>query len=399
MLTDTFNSYDQNTQLVPAEVLEVIYTDSNPEVIYGIRAKLINQGPSTNNIDDGFIAVPLNPNIMQIPIVGEIVLLMKSTDASTGKFSRIQRIYYLTILNLQSSTHHNSNPLLTKTIPKSSSRNLSDSYLESSTGNSNQTETSKVDSDFSENANVKPLQPYIGDVIFSGRYGQSIRFSTTPKGGVFSVKPKFSKAVGAPITIFRNTKQQSNTGAINDFVTEKFTTDDNIIVMASGQQLEFEQSAKQFSSINSNQLTSWKTEKWGQTPQTLISSGRIIFNSTQKEIMAFAKAGIGLSSETTIALDAKNKVSLNATQIELGTSAIEPLVLGNQLTLLLNNLIAAINTYTTAINAGLAPAAAVGQFAPALAILTPTIALQTAISSIQSTLNSQTILSKTSKTK
>ena len=88
----------------------------------------------------------------------------------------------------------------------------------------------------------------------------------------------------------------------------------------------------------------WKDEKWGVTPQTLISSGRIIFNSTQKEIIAFAKNGIGLSSETSIAIDAKETISLNATKIELGTDSKEALILGNAFKTWIENLIQVLGT-------------------------------------------------------
>ena len=100
--------------------------------------------------------------------------------------------------------------------------------------------------------------------------------------------------------------------------------------MASGQNLTFEQSSKKLTSLNSKNLTSWKSERWGTTPQTLISSGRIVFNSTQKEIIAFAKKGIGLSSETNIALEAGNTVVLNAPRIELGDNATQPIILSQQ---------------------------------------------------------------------
>ena len=158
-----------------------------------------------------------------------------------------------------------------------------------------------------------------------GRYGNSIRFTATPEGPEFEVAPKFSEAPGAPITIFRNSAGTNG----NLLTTEDFTNEDNVIVMASGQRLEFEQASSVLSSAKSKKITSWSDEGWGTTPQTLISSGRIIFNSTQKEIIAFAKNGIALSSATAITIDATDNVSINATKIELGTDSDEPLILGN----------------------------------------------------------------------
>jgi hypothetical protein len=184
-------------------------------------------------------------------------------------------------------------------------------------------------------------------MLIEGRYGNSIRFSTTPKSGKFTVQPKWSNGKpAAPITIFRNTKQSTDTKKVNDFVTEDFTNEENIIVQASGQKLEFEQASGLLTAIKKHKITSWKDENWGTTPQTLISSGRIVFNSTQKEIIAFAKNGIGLSSETTVAIDAKDAISLNADKIELGTDAKEALILGNAFKTWMENLIQAISTLT-----------------------------------------------------
>ena len=79
----------------------------------------------------------------------------------------------------------------------------------------------------------------------------------------------------------------------------------------------------------------------------MLSSGRIVFNSSQKEIIAFAKNGIGLSSETNVAIDAKQTVVINGGQkILLGTNATEALVLGTSWQTWMNNLINALGVST-----------------------------------------------------
>lgn len=319
-------------QLMPAEVQEIIYSDSNPNLTYGIRVKLLDgtAGSDTTSVTS-ITAKPLNVNILRVPIVGEIVLLLKAPSSYTSGLRSTTDNYYLDIVSLQSSVHHNSLPTITKLETQNGQANGdSNKYSEAGAGNTQKQSQPKVDENFTENSSVKPLQHYVGDVLFLGRYGNSMRFSTTPKSGKFSIKPKWSKGPeSAPITILRNSAQDTNTNRINDFTTENFTKDDNVIVMASGQNIEFEQSSKVLKSASSKGITSWKDENWGTTPQILISSGRIVFNSSQKEIIAFAKNGIALSSETTISIDSKDNVSLNATKIELGTDANEQLILGN----------------------------------------------------------------------
>ena len=337
-----------------AEVKEVIYLDDNPKLIYGIKVAKLD-GPGAEDDTSGILqtAVPLNYNILRIPIVGEVVLILRAPSSYTTGIRNTEALYYLDIVSLQRSEHHNALPTIsTKSIISISDSSKSNDYENSSTGNTKQTNTPKIDRNFLENSTAKPLQHYVGDVIIKGRYGHSLRFTSTPKSGKFAVAPKFSEAAGNPITILRSSKQGKDTGRINDFQTEMFTEEDNVLVMASGQKLEFEQSSNVLSSIKSKKITSWKDEKWGTTPQTLISSGRIVFNSTQKEIIAFAKNGIGFSSGTSIGIDAKEDISLNASKIELGTDANEPLILGNKFKTWVENLIDTIGTITVTTPAG-----------------------------------------------
>ena len=335
-------------ELTPAEVLEVIYTDDNPLLVYGIKVKVLDGITVTDPESTTVItAVPLNFSYIRVPIVGEIVIIINAPSSYTNGLRRSMTAYYLDIVSLNLNIHNNSLPGAAKINVSTNATSGDDAnYNESAAGNTNEPEVAKLDPNFSENITIKSLQPYVGDVIISGRYGNSIRFSTTPKSGEFKVPPNFSKAIGLPITIYKNTTQSKDTKEINDFITEDFTNEENVIVQASGHELKFEQASGALTAIKKYKITSWKDEKWGVTPQTLISSGRIIFNSTQKEIIAFAKNGIGLSSETTIAIDAKESISLNAEKIELGTDSKEAMILGNAFKTWMENLILTLSTIT-----------------------------------------------------
>jgi hypothetical protein len=347
-------------ELTTGEVVEVIYDDKNPNLSYGIKAKLFDSSAATDSASATIItASPINSNILRIPLKGEIVMLLKGPSSYASGLSTSTEWYYIDIVNLQKDIHHNSIPTVTE-FKLSNDPVASNKYNQAAAGNSNQDQTPATDKNFTESETVKPLQPYIGDVLIQGRYGNSIRMTTTPKSGTFSKPAKWKAgSPGAPITIIRNTEQTVNTRKINDFTTEDFKNEDNVIVMSSGQNIEFEQASGVLAAIKSKKITSWKDDNWGKTPQTLISSGRIIFNSWQKEIIAFAKNGIGLSSETTIAIDSKNSISLNSKKIELGDNATEPLILGNQFKLWINNLITALSAIT--------PVSPVGPCLPMLA--------------------------------
>jgi hypothetical protein len=342
-------------QLTPAEVLEVIYDDDTPGLIYGLKVKILDETAADDETSPAVMtAKPLNMNMLRIPIIGEVVLLLRAPSSYATGVRYTTDTYYIDIVSLQSSVHHNALPTISaKKIQTNATSGNSDKYTETESGNRNQDSEPTVDDNFYEVSTIKPLQPYVGDFIISGRYGNTIRFSTTPKSGKFTVPPRWTNgSEGAPITIFRNTRQFKDTKRFNDYVTEDFTNDENLIVLASGQNIEFEQSSAVVTAIESLGLNSWKTENWGKTPQALISSGRIIFNSSQKEIIAFAKNGIGLSTETSIAIDAKENVEINSKKITLGNGADEPLILGNKFKTWAENLIDSLSTLTVITPAG-----------------------------------------------
>lgn len=312
-----------------AEVKEIIYNDSNPNLVYGIKAKLLGSDLSVDSI---ITATPLNSNILRIPIVGEVVLLIEAPSSYASAIQYSPTLYYLDIVNLQYSVHQNALPTVSQiTVTSGATQGNASKYNQTASGNTNKTSEPTVDKNFKQNRVYKSLQPYTGDVLLLGRYGNSIRFSTTPNANTYSVEPKWANGpTSAPITIIRNSLSQTDTKRFNDFITEDFTNDDNIIVMASGQNIEFIQSSATVNAINSKSLNSWSTENWGSTPQTLLSSGRLIFNSTQKEIIAFAKSGIALSSEGHIVLESSKTVTLEGAKVELGNDADQPVILGTE---------------------------------------------------------------------
>jgi hypothetical protein len=336
-------------QITPAEVLEVIYTDENPNLIYGLKVKEFGSGVSSDASSPAVItAKPLNMSYIRVPIVGEVVLIIKAPSSYASSMKEAKDTYYIDVVSLQSSVHHNALPTSTnKKASEGAASGDSNTYAEAQSGNTQTPQDPKIDENFTENPNIKPLQPYIGDIIINGRYGNSIRLSTTPKSGEFKKEPNWSGGPeAAPISIIRNSIQPLQDDKINNFITEDFTKDDSIIVLASGQNIVFEQSSLVVDANTKYEINSWKNENFGTTPQTLVSSGRIILNSTQQEIMAFAKNGIGLSSETSITLDSAKMVSVNADKIELGLNSDQQMVLGNKWQTWMENLIDAIGDLT-----------------------------------------------------
>jgi hypothetical protein len=77
--------------------------------------------------------------------------------------------------------------------------------------------------------------------------------------------------------------------------------------------------------------------------QIIINSGRVTLNSKDDSIFLFGKKAIGFSSAGTINFDSDDKFIVNSPQIYLGLNSVEPLVKGNQLELILNDLLDSLN--------------------------------------------------------
>lgn len=78
--------------------------------------------------------------------------------------------------------------------------------------------------------------------------------------------------------------------------------------------------------------------------QIIINSGRVTLNSKDDSIFLFGKKAIGFSSAGTINFDSDDKFIVNSPQIHLGLDSVEPLVKGNQLELILNDILDILNT-------------------------------------------------------
>jgi len=78
--------------------------------------------------------------------------------------------------------------------------------------------------------------------------------------------------------------------------------------------------------------------------QIIINSGRVTLNSKDDSVFLFGKKAISFSSAGTINFDSDDKFIVNSPQIYLGLNSVEPLVKGNQLELILNDLLDSLDS-------------------------------------------------------
>lgn len=330
-------------EFAPAEVVAVDYTTVDRMRVYGILCKLLNSSfgaPSTV-----IQARPLYANIKQIPINGEIVLICKAPSRYFSLAGNTYEFYYTFPVSVLSSVHHNGLPGANSVsfYPKTREQQTKEASLGIAPNRDQKTENPmKIDPSFPERLDVFPLQPFSGDIIFEGRWGQSIRFgSSVDTRRKYQVEPTWEVGQGStgnPITIISNgTNPNKNEKQNNDFHLENPDVDDSSIWLTSGQTVNFTPASTYTPSIFDKQIGLFKKNKFAGN-QVLISSDRLIFNAKEQEIVGFAKEGIGFSSEKVIGLNAKNLVEIESGKISLGFNATSPIILGDRLIDLLDSL-------------------------------------------------------------
>ena len=219
----------------PVEVLDVLtdVNNSNATAVSGRYVITQQNAP----IEQTFLFYPLDPNNLQIPVRGEVVL---GTEF-LGKY------YYMSKLNIQNSPIANTKP----NISSYSSKPLEDFQL------------GKY---FTENPNgSKKLITREGDTILQGRFGNSIRLGSNQSEDFFN-DPQTSDFIDSP-----NVKIVSGISDIGDdekvYYQENLDTEINSIYLTTKEDVSFK--------FNGNDI-----ENNGQ-PQITIQSDNIVFHGKE----------------------------------------------------------------------------------------------------------------------
>lgn len=319
-------------ELEPSEVVDIILSSDHPdfENYDDIGKAKIRYVMSENGKDESLLAYakPMNPNIKDYPLIGEVVIGVNYV----GNLFYTQRLNITNNIN-QVSAHGISLPGLKR---KYSSKKLANEYEEISTsGNPNVQKKSNDNifgNTFVRNNNIKPIQPYEGDIIIEGRFGESIRLGSNQENGSPTIKIR----VGQPTEtsdIFMQT------------INEDINLDQNSIWIGNDEEIPLIPSTIE-SSVHLEFYDNKPNEFIGN--QIFINSDRIVLNTKENEFMIFAKKAINLVTEGVVTIDSVDNITINtlsntiinSSNIYLGSSnAIEPLVLGDTLKSILEEMI------------------------------------------------------------
>ena len=206
--------------LLSGTVSGITLTDSTPIDVYKIKVRL--SGPIMSEID----AMPIDANIKRIPLIGEHVLVVKSTSPEKSAGSKTQQAYYFNPTSIQANVHNN-------LLPNADAIGLDSAIA-----------TAAIPNGFEERDDVGSLQPFLGDVLMEGRFGHSLRFGYTPILANTSERPSWSAPgkVSEPITILSNGRKTG--GSYNKFIIEDVNDDLSSIWLTSKQQLKLKPSQK-----------------------------------------------------------------------------------------------------------------------------------------------------------
>ena len=310
--------------------IEYVNIESSP-------ADISNINPQVNK----FTAKPLLSNIKNYPLINELVLILSLPDIGIKASTSSKSKYYLNILSIWNHPHHNAIPFLEGNLSPTQQKTYQQTALGSIKRVTDQPTEIFLGETFFERDTINPLSPFEGDVIYEGRWGNSIRFGSTVKN-----RPNNWSSTGTdgdPIMIIRN-GQGPNEGNGYTYITEDINTDLGSIYFGSTQKLPLNSASTSYVSYKTNPpiIPSQYTEN-----QIIITSGRLVFNSSVDHILLSSNKSINLNGVESVNIDAPTTV-IQSTNTYIGSkNATEPLLLGNQTINLLNQLISNLSGFMT----------------------------------------------------
>jgi hypothetical protein len=275
-------------------------TDSNVSELFALKVRSCSKYFNQKII----LAKPSNINIKQIPMVGEFVLIYKTFNQESTGVKRREAWYYITSIDVQSSMNENMLPGISDSLDQAAIDKI------------------KPGKNF-DRKSISPLQPYEGDLVIEGRWGNSIRFSSTidlngPQDHYNVPVPwKGSNTQGSPIIILSNGRDNL---ANKKFVAENIQNDASSLYLTSTQK-----------------LTTFKLNNTLRIGESESSFAKSQFIGVADRILLKAKTDV-------VALDSQKGIEILSPKIKIGIGPYEPLLQSTATVNLLRKIIEVIQT-------------------------------------------------------
>lgn len=314
-----------------------IYTKYGEDFsLNGILFDSISQPTATTraqNLDNYIFAKPLFPNFRQVPLINEIayVITLPSVNLQDPNFINLndQEFYYFLPINIWNSVHNNAlpNPTDTTTATPSEIKSYQEVEAGSRVKVTDGVDDINLGETFDEQPNIKNLQPFEGDVIFEGRWGQSFRFGSTVTGsnGLPYLGNQWSTPgdsnQGDPIIIIRNGQYDDGKEAWKP-ILEDINKDPASIYMGSTQTIPLNNS----SSYNSYYVPPTNPKEYSGN-QIIINSGRVVINAYNDHLLLISNNSVNLNAVESVNIDTKETIIQSNVYLG-GKDATEPLLKG-----------------------------------------------------------------------
>jgi len=349
-----------NLKIIPARVTDIVLDETHPKFTeYGgwngigtVNFEQINT-PEGKDITKP-IAKPFFPQFKSFPLVNEIVLLFSLPDSNMGIQDTSKIYYYLNAVSIWNHPHHNAYPNIFdgvddeeqkqdyQAIEGGSVRRVEDESTEINLQGNNPTGGT-----FIERTNIHPILPFVGDNIFEGRFGNSIRLgSTTKSKGLYKNNWSESGEEGNPITILRNGQPTDSSDEGWLPIVDNINKDLSSIYLTSNQLIPIKVASTNYTGL----------EKAPEYPnsykgaQVILNSERVLLNSTKDSVLISGQKVISLSANEGIGLSTSGSMSIESEELKLGASnAEQPVILGDTFLKELNGVLTGLKGLTEAL--------------------------------------------------
>jgi len=329
-----------NGKVVAGRVNDIILDENHPRFneVGGLNGlgTIFYESIGIESTKESQIAKPLHPQNKTYPLINEIVLLFSLPDTLIGENSNSKSYYYINNINLWNHPHHNAYPSpVEDNLPPSQQKDYQSveggsvrRVTDESTEINLNSPLNPSQNTFIERTNIHPLMPFMGDIMYEGRFGQSLRLGTTSKSKS-QYKNSWSTVgnEGDPITILRNGQplKSSDKGWVP--IVEDINKDLSSIYLTSYQKLkDFNVASREL--YNSYKIKPTPPSQYSN-PQIVLNSDRIVINAKSDHILMSSQKSIGMSTVGSVNIDAKSHY-ISSNDIKLGsTSADQPILLGD----------------------------------------------------------------------
>jgi hypothetical protein len=349
-----------------AKVISVVLDESHPRftalggwtALGAIEYDFVTDSSYTGEYP---VAYPLHSNIKHFPLPNEVVEITSALSNAEDNYAKndkmtagIHRKYYTTVVNVWNHPHQNAYSFFMNSTPPIQNKD----YEQTQNGNTSVKISTPVDinlgSTFKER-NVSPLLPFEGDIIYEGRWGNSIRLGSTVKSGlgfifgrrsVYDNNWSTSGTNGDPIFIIKNSTRYNLSGSSYPII-EDINKDESSIYLTSTQNVPINVARADYTSYDNSGYSPPSNPKEYKGSQILLNSGRLVFNAKSDHILLSAGGSINLNTPSSVNIDTR-KVLIQSDNIYLGgeNDSMQPLMLGDKTVNLLQNILDNLITLT-----------------------------------------------------